>query len=819
METWASVWLIYLLILLLGGTSPVNTQRVGSQMSPGFQGSQMNYVDKKGMFLFSNNSQFAFGFFTTQNITSFLLVVLHTSSSKVVWTANRGSPVRNSDKFKFANNGNAYLEMGGRVIWSTDTEGKGVTVMKLQDTGNLVLLGNDSKPLWQSFSYPTDTLLSGQDFLEGMKLVSNPSLNNLSCYLEISSGDLILNAGFPTPQPYWSMSKEIRKTVNKVGGEVKSASMSSNSWKFYDKNQVLLWQFIFSDHTDPNITWAAVLGSQGLISFYNLQNGGSTIAEPTAIPQDSCSTPEPCDPYYICYSNKKCHCPAVLASRPNCAPGIDSPCNSSNGPLELALAGDRLDYSALGFVPPSSKSDLSGCKNACLSNCSCLALFFDKSAGQCFLFDQIGSLQQSGQGSTGFVSYIKVPRDGNQGQQSGGNGSSSRNYFHIMMVIAVLTVLVISGILYLGCWWQKNKNSVPESPSKNSSEEDMFLESLSGAPIRFSYKDLQIATDDFSVKLGHGGFGSVYQGVLPDGTRLAVKKLEGIGQGKKEFRAEVSTIGSIHHVHLVRLKGFCAEATHRLLVYEYMANGSLDRWIFQKDGKENMLDWGTRFNISLGMAKGLAYLHEDCDVKIIHCDIKPENVLLDDNFLAKVSDFGLAKLMSREQSHVFTTIRGTRGYLAPEWITNHAISEKSDVYSFGMVLLEIIGGRKNFDLAETSEKAHFPSYAFKMMEEGRIKEILDLKLKTHQDDERVIMAIKVALSCIQDDMYLRPSMSKVVQMLEGLSPVPQPPTSSQIGSRLYSSLFKSISEEGTSSGPSDYHSDAYFSDVRLSGPR
>jgi serine/threonine protein kinase len=188
-----------------------------------------------------------------------------------------------------------------------------------------------------------------------------------------------------------------------------------------------------------------------------------------------------------------------------------------------------------------------------------------------------------------------------------------------------------------------------------------------------------------------------------------VKQLEGIGQGKKEFRSEVSVIGSIHHIHLVKLHGFCVEGSHRLLAYEYMSNGSLERWIFQSSDEKPNLDWSKRFDIALGTARGLAYLHQDCESKIVHCDIKPENVLLDDQFLAKVSDFGLAKLMTREQSHVFTTLRGTRGYLAPEWITNYAISEKSDVYSYGMVLLEIIGGRRNFDPAEGSDTVHFPT--------------------------------------------------------------------------------------------------------------
>ncbi|XP_056167628.1 G-type lectin S-receptor-like serine/threonine-protein kinase SD2-5 [Syzygium oleosum] len=271
-------------------------------------------------------------------------------------------------------------------------------------------------------------------------------------------------------------------------------------------------------------------------------------------------------------------------------------------------------------------------------------------------------------------------------------------------------------------------------------------------PICFSYDDLSRATENFSSKIGKGGFGSVFKD-------LAVKKLEGIDQGLKEFRAEVRTIGCIHHVHLVKLKGFCAEGAHRLLVYEFMGKGSLDKWICKNSEASKILDWNTRFNIALGTAKGLAYLHEECEVKIVHCDIKPENVLLDDNFVAKVSDFGLAKLMSREESRVYTILRGTRGYLAPEWIRNNPISEKSDVYSYGLMLLEIIGGRKNYDPGESSEKAHFPSYACKMLEEGKPEEILDSRLEFDQNDGRIVDAIKVALWCVQDKMYLRPPMT------------------------------------------------------------
>ncbi|XP_061340995.1 G-type lectin S-receptor-like serine/threonine-protein kinase SD2-5 [Gastrolobium bilobum] len=785
------------------------------KVSPGFEGSQMNWIDRNGQFLVSNKGEFAFGFITTaNNTTKFLLGVFHVASSTVVWTANRAFPVSNSDKFVFDDKGNAFLQKDGTVVWSTNTSGKGVSSMELQDTGNLVLLGNDnSTVIWQSFSHPTDTLLPTQDFTEGMKLTSEPSQNNLTYVLEVKSGNVILSAGFPTPQPYWTMQKDNRKTINKDGDAVASATLSANSWRFYDnKNKSLLWQFIFSDDAGTNATWVAVLGSDGFITFSNLDNGGSNVASPTRIPQDACSTPEPCDPYNVCTGNQKCSCPSVL---PSCNPGFVSICdNNSENSIEFIKADDGLNYFALEFLQPFSKTDLAGCQTSCRGNCSCLAMFFQTSSGSCFLLDSVGSFEKSDTDSV-YVSYIKVSSDRSAG--SGGSGSGSK-HTTVVVVIVLVTFFVISFLLYAGLRYCRKKPKLPESPRENS-EEDNFLENLTGMPIRYSYKDLETATNNFSVKLGQGGFGSVYKGVLPDGTQLAVKKLEGIGQGKKEFRAEVSIIGSIHHLHLVRLRGFCSDGTHRLLAYDYMANGSLDKWIFKKNKGEFLLDWDTRFNIALGTAKGLAYLHEDCDSKIVHCDIKPENVLLDDHFMAKVSDFGLAKLMNREQSHVFTTLRGTRGYLAPEWITNYAISEKSDVYSYGMVLLEIIGGRKNYDPSETTEKSHFPNYAFKMMEEGKLKDILDSELKINDRDDRVHCAIKVALWCIQEDMSLRPSMTKVAQMLEGLCTVPKPPTSYPLNSRLYSTVFRTSSEGATSSGPSDCNSDANLSAVRLSGPR
>ncbi|KAF1886242.1 hypothetical protein Lal_00045472 [Lupinus albus] len=800
---------MFIYVLLLLEICMANDQHI-HQIYPGFAASRLDWNDHGGFFLLSNSSAFAFGFFGTLDVSLFVLVVIHLSSYKVVWTANRALLVRNSDKFVFDHSGNAYLESGKGVVWATNTTGQKVRAMELEDSGNLVLLGENRKSLWQSFDHPTDTLLPGQAFVEGMRLKSFPNRNNLFHYLGYISGDLVLYAGFDPPQQYWSLSEVAQKNDS---GKFHLASLVSNSWNFYDKSGTLIWKSVFSDHSDPKSLWVAILDPNGAISFYDLNKGKSATPEVFKMPQDPCGIPEPCDPYNVCFFENWCECPSLLKSRFNCKPPTpdNSTCSRNRNSTELVYVGEELDYFALKYVAPVSKSSLNACKDACLGNCSCLVLFFENSTSRCFHFDQTGSFQRSKGSTGGYISYMKVSVDSDR------NGRKNvMNERLLIAAIVTFSLLVIVGLI-TGFWYYNKKKNFDEYPQETL-EEDDFLDNLSGMPTRFTYAALSRATKDFSTKIGEGGFGSVYLGLLEDGTQLAVKKLEGVGQGTKEFKAEVSMIGSIHHVHLIKLKGFCAEGPHRLLVYEYMARGSLDKWIFKNSDNTLLLNWDTRYNIAIGTAKGLAYLHEECEVRIIHCDIKPQNVLLDDNFSAKVSDFGLAKLMSREQSHVFTTLRGTRGYLAPEWITNYAISEKSDVFSYGMVLLEIIGGRKNYDQWEGSEKAHFPSYVFRMMEEGKLEEVLDQKIDIDDKDERVVTALKVALWCIQDDGSLRPSMTKVTQMLEGLCPVPDPPSLSH--SATYSAFLKMTSSgEATSSGQASFYSNVPLSCVQLSGPR
>lgn len=220
-----------------------------------------------------------------------------------------------------------------------------------------------------------------------------------------------------------------------------------------------------------------------------------------------------------------------------------------------------------------------------------------------------------------------------------------------------------------------------------------------------------------------------------------------------------------------------------MLVYEYMPNGSLNSFLFSrpKGQPENeILDWKTRYGIALGTARGILYLHDKCRDCIIHCDIKPENILLDANFCPKVSDFGLAKLVGRDFNHVLTTMRGTRGYLAPEWISGMPITAKADVYSFGMTLLEIIAGRRNLDFSVPSSRLFFPTWAGTQMKLGNVMDLLDGKLKTNMDcadidAEQVRRAAMIGGWCIQDDVDARPSMAHVVNVLEGIAEVNTPP--------------------------------------------
>ncbi|XP_024973839.1 protein NSP-INTERACTING KINASE 1-like [Cynara cardunculus var. scolymus] len=335
------------------------------------------------------------------------------------------------------------------------------------------------------------------------------------------------------------------------------------------------------------------------------------------------------------------------------------------------------------------------------------------------------------------------------------------------IALAISTSLGCISLLIFGLaliWWRQRHNREPFFDVKDRHHEEVSLGNLR----KFQFRELQIATHNFSNKniLGKGGFGHVYKGQLQDGTCVAVKRLKdgGAAGGERQFQTEVEMISLAVHRNLLRLYGFCMTQTEKLLVYPYMSNGSVASRLKAKP----VLDWGIRKKIALGAARGLLYLHEQCDPKIIHRDVKAANILLDDCCEAVVGDFGLAKLLDHQDSHVTTAVRGTVGHIAPEYLSTGQSSEKTDVFGFGILLLELITGQRALEFGKAAnQKGAMLDWVKKIHQEKKLDILVDKDLKENYDRIELEEIVKVALLCTQYLPGHRPKMSEVVRMLEG----------------------------------------------------
>ncbi|XXG69302.1 hypothetical protein AAC387_Pa06g2207 [Persea americana] len=347
-------------------------------------------------------------------------------------------------------------------------------------------------------------------------------------------------------------------------------------------------------------------------------------------------------------------------------------------------------------------------------------------------------------------------------------------------IIIVTSIVVILIILSTICAWlliRKKKKSQRKSETRYEEETEITLPES----VLFNLNALRAATNNFSPdnKLGEGGFGPVYKGKLLDGREIAVKRLsKRSGQGLEELRNEVALVAKLQHRNLVRLWGWCIEEQEKMLVYEYVANTSLDKFLFDSI-KRVQLDWERRYRIIVGIARGLLYLHEDSRLRIIHRDLKASNILLDGNMNPKIADFGLARLFSVDQTQDNTSrIAGTYGYMAPEYIIHGKFSIQSDVFSFGVLVLEIVTGQKNAPLSEDGHTTNLLSYAWKHWNEGTSSEIIDQSIAYSHSINEILRCLHMGLLCVQNDATQRPTMSSVVLMLNSYSvtfPVPSPP--------------------------------------------
>ncbi|KAK6792747.1 hypothetical protein RDI58_011828 [Solanum bulbocastanum] len=327
----------------------------------------------------------------------------------------------------------------------------------------------------------------------------------------------------------------------------------------------------------------------------------------------------------------------------------------------------------------------------------------------------------------------------------------------------------------------------------------------------YTLRELEISTNYFAEEnvIGEGGYGIVYRGVMEDNSKVAVKNLlNNRGQAEKEFKVEVEAIGRVRHKNLVRLLGYCAEGAHRMLVYEYVDNGNLEQWLHGDVGPCSPLTWEIRMDIILGTAKGLTYLHEGLEPKVVHRDIKSSNILLDKQWSPKVSDFGLAKLLGAEKSYITTRVMGTFGYVAPEYASTGMLNERSDVYSFGILIMEIISGRNPVDYSRPPGEVTLVDWLKIMVSNRNAEGVVDPKIPEKPSSRALKRVLLVALRCVDPNAQKRPKMGQVIHMLEA-DDFPfrdERRASREHGGRLYRDsakervMDKRVIESGDSSG-------------------
>nr|XP_045088285.1 G-type lectin S-receptor-like serine/threonine-protein kinase At2g19130 [Aegilops tauschii subsp. strangulata] len=702
--------------------------------------------------LLSSNGRFALGFFQTGSKFSdntpkwYLGIWFHTVPKFTsVWVANGENPIANlsSCKLVLSHDGNLVVLLEETTTaWSTKANTTtNTTVATLLDDGNLVLrsASNSSNVFWQSFDYPTDTIL------QGAKIGWN---NSTGLIRRLVSRKNTIDQ--TTDMYSWELS-------GNNGGHTTIVSMFNPSQQYWSSGD---WGGRYFGNIPETVgqTWLS-------LDFTSNEEGARVVRGITRLAtiytalKSQCDIYASCGPFTVCNDvpSPSCSCLKGYSIRSPQDWELDDRTGgcARNTPLycsaNITGVGKADKFYPMNSVqlPVDAKNvgiatTADECSLVCLGSCSSTAYSYDQ--GGCFIWhDKLLNIQQQGNNILHLCLAAKEEQ------------SSNTNRRGLIIGVAIGASVAIVGLIFLWMLWMRKGR--------------WYGDNVHGGMgiIAFRYADLQHAKNKFENKLGARSFGSVFKGSLTDSTTIAVKRLDGFRQGEKQFRAEVSSTGVIQHVNLVILIGFCCQGDKRLLVYEYMPNGSLDSHLFQSNGM--VLDWTTRYQIALGIARGLSYLHSSCRACIIHCDIKPENILLDGSFTPKVADFGMAKLFRRDFSHVVTTMRETIRYLAPEWISGTPITSKVDVYSYGMVLLEIISGSRNSSKQSSYEdgvhEAYFPVRVARIV----IATLVDAKLLGEVNQEEVERVCKVACWCIQDVEFDRPTMSEVVQFLKCVSEV------------------------------------------------
>ena len=749
---------------------------LGSSLSP--NANRTSWLSPSGLF--------AFGFYPQDDGFAIGIWLVNQAEKTIIWTANRDDPpVSSNATLNLTTDGKLLLitEQGRELsIIDVDQEDRPATSAAMLDSGNFVLYRNDSYVIWDSFDFPTDTILGGQNLSSGNNLVSSRSISDHSSghysFNMQEDGNLVaypVNSSANTLDAYWFSGTD-------YGNVYASLILSRLGVLFVYLGEFPRFILANSSYPDKNGTtiYRATLDADGIFRLYlhhfKSDNSSSMLMEWSAL-SDQCVVKGFCGLNSYCSGmGSKADC--------NCYPGFDfintsnkflgchqsyneDDCIRSEDPSMLYNITSLQNIVLKGNYPysvePMKKEN---CGQFCLEDCNCGAVSYTDSNCRKYKLPLRYGIINANESTTTFFKLKGIHSTQIPELFIGSKRSLILILSVILGTVSCLCLVLAASSFFV--YRQKLVRYRKLSENVNLGLAEEFTLRL------FSYNELESATDGFKEELGRGSYGVVYKGIISScGKTIAVKRLEkAVEEGEREFQAEITAIARTHHKNLVRVLGFCIEGSRKLLVYEYMNNGSLADLIFEA---ERPPIWKERIRIALDVARGLLYLHEEGEVCIIHCNIKPQNILMDDNWTAKISDFGFAELLIPNQSRATTDTEGRSAYLAPEWEKNSMnISAKADIYSFGVVLLEIVCCRRSIKVnVSTTDEIILIDWVYNCFAAGELEKLVE---DENVDFRKLERTVKVGLWCVQEDSALRPSIKNVILMLEGTIDIPVPPS-------------------------------------------
>nr|XP_034927093.1 G-type lectin S-receptor-like serine/threonine-protein kinase RKS1 isoform X5 [Populus alba] len=728
-----------------------------------------NQTIKEGDVLISEGNNFALGFFSPGSSSNRYLGIWYhkVPEQTVVWVANRNDPIIGSSGFFFINQyGNLVLY--GNVdqkllVWSANVsvEENDNCEAQLLDSGNFILIRKRSRKIvWQSFDYPTNILLPGMKlgldrklgidrFLKSWRSADDPGIGDFSVRINPNGSPQIFVYNGTKPidrSPPWPW---------------RSQMGLYNSTFVNDPDEIYLVYTV----PDDSYLLRIIVDHPGHVKALTWRENDGQWKEYWKSPQFQC------DYYRHCGAFSTCELANVNEFGCACLPGFEP-----KYPLEWSTRdGSGGCVKVENVVLPESSAavwvdmsqSLADCEVQCKRNCSCSAYAIIAIPGENYgcltWYKELEDITYARSESHDL--YVRV--DAYELAETTRKSIDSREkpMLAVLVPSIALSWFLVSLFAYL--WLKKRAKKGTELQVNSTSTELEY----------FKLSTVTAATNNFSPanKLGQGGFGSVYKGQLANGKEVAIKRLSrSSGQGTEEFKNEVMVIAMLQHRNLVKLLGYCTQDGEQILIYEYLLNKSLDSFLFD-ESRRLLLDWRKRFDVIVGIARGILYLHQDSRLRIIHRDLKCSNILLDAEMNPKISDFGMAKIFEGNQTEDRTRrVVGTFGYMSPEYAVFGNFSVKSDVFSFGVMLLEIVSGKKSNRFYQQDPPLTLIGYVWELWREGKASEIVDPSLTELYHPREALKCIQIGLLCVQEHATDRPSMLAVVFMLSNETEIPSP---------------------------------------------